>query len=195
MNNLLKRFALILGLIVPAMAMFAQSDAEFKQMIEKNNKMIGDAMKAGNVDKVMAMYTEDAVQLPNNSKMLNGKAEIRKDQEEMVKEGWKVKEYNTNVQSVESQGDIVTEIGTYSMAVQKEGMPEMVRREGKYVCVWEKQADGTLKLKTEIWNHDKNYESMAEAEKVGKDPMMKDKTKDKSKMSEDKSIDQTEENK
>jgi ketosteroid isomerase-like protein len=181
--------------MLPAMAMLAQSDAEVKQMIERNNKMIGEAMMAGNIDKVMAMYTEDAVQLPNNSKMLKGKSAIRMDQEEMVKEGWKVKEYNTNVQSVETHGDVVTEVGTYSMAVQKDGMPDMVRREGKYLCVWEKQADGSLKLQTEIWNHDQNYESMAEG-KMDKDHMMKDKTgKDKSKMTEDKTMEPIDENK
>lgn len=177
------------------MAMLAQSDAEVKQMIERNNKMIGEAMMAGNIDKVMAMYTEDAVQLPNNAKMLKGKSAIRMDQEEMIKEGWKVKEYNTNVQSVETHGDVVTEVGTYSMAVQKDGMPDMVRREGKYLCVWEKQADGSLKLQTEIWNHDQNYESMAEG-KMDKDHMMKDKTgKDKSKMTEDKTMEPMDENK
>lgn len=195
MKKLLVRFALIVFLLLPAMAMLAQSDAEFKQMIERNNKMIGEAMMAGNIDKVMAMYTEDAVQLPNNAKMLKGKSAIRMDQEEMVKEGWKVKEYNTNIQSVEAHGDVVTEVGTYSMAVQKDGMPDMVRREGKYLCVWEKQADGSLKLQTEIWNHDQNYESMAEG-KMDKDHMMKDKTgKDKSKMTEDKTMEPMDENK
>lgn len=127
MKKLLTRLSLFAFLMLPAMSMLAQSDAEFKQMIERNNKMIGEAMMAGNIDKVMAMYTEDAVQLPNNAKMLKGKSAIRMDQEEMVKEGWKVKEYNTNVQSVEAHDNVVTEIGTYSMAVQKDGMPDMVR--------------------------------------------------------------------
>lgn len=176
---------------------YAQSDAELKQMIESNNKMIGDAILAGDNEKALSLYAEDAVQLPNNAKMLNGLSEIRKDQEESMKEGWKVKQYSTNVHTVESHGDIVTEIGSYQIGVQKDGTNELVRREGKYVCLWEKQADGSLKLKTEIWNHDQDYsETMAETsnDKMGNDPLMKDKETDKSKTSEVKAIDDDQNN-
>lgn len=195
MKKVITRLALLFCLIAPAMAVLSQSDDELKQMIESNNKMMGDAMKAGDIEKALVLYSDDAVQLPNNAKMLNGIAEIRKDQEEMVKEGWKVKEYTTKIQSVESHGDIVTEIGTYTIGLTKEGTTDMLHREGKYLTMWKIQTDGSLKIKTEMWNHDQNYELMAATEKMGKDPMMKDKDmKDKSKMSEDKSI-ETEENK
>lgn len=196
MKKFISRLFLLSAIGIMSLASYAQSDAELKQIIERNNKMAGDAMKAGDTEKVLSLYAEDAVQLPNNAKMLNGISEIRKDQEEMLKEGWKVKEYNTNVQTVESHGDIVTEIGTYLIGVQKEGTSELIRREGKYVCLWEKQADGSLKLKTEIWNHDQSYnETMAETDQDKiKDPMMKDKHKDKSKMSEVKTVDDDQNN-
>lgn len=186
MKKVFARLSLLSAMAVMTMASYAQTDAEMKQMIESNNKMIGEAMKAGDVDKMMTVYAEDAIQLPNNEKMIKGVAEIRKSQESMVKEGWKVKEYTTNVQQVETHGDIVTEIGTYNIKGMKDGSEETFNHEGKYLCLWEKQADGTLKLTTEIWNHDKSPNmGMAEA----KDKMDKDKDwdKDKSKMGEDKS--------
>ncbi len=176
---------------------FAQSEAELKQMIEKNNKIMSDAMKANDVDKAMALYAEDAIQLPNKQEMRQGIAEIRKDAENMVKEGWKVKEYNNNIKSVEAHGDLVTEIGTYSMSVQKEGSNDVHKFEGKYLTLWEKQTDGSLKLKTEVWNEDFDNSSMAESRDIDRENMdnkewnesdksMKDKThKDENKMSDD----------
>jgi ketosteroid isomerase-like protein len=176
---------------------FAQSEAELKQMIERNNKIMSDAMKANDVDKAMALYAEDAIQLPNKQEMRQGIAEIRKDAENMVKEGWKVKEYSNNIKSVEAHGDLVTEIGTYSMSVQKEGSNDVHKFKGKYLTLWEKQTDGSLKLKTEVWNEDFDNSSMAESRDMDRENMdnkewnesdksMKDKNqKDENKMSED----------
>ena len=36
------------------------------------------------------------------------------------------------------------------------GVPNDVVEEGKYLTVWEKQADGSLKVKLETWNSDTN---------------------------------------
>lgn len=208
MKKLLTRLFLLSVMAFMSMAVAAQTDAEYKRMIESNNKMIGEAMKAGDLDRMMTVYADDAIQLPNNEKMVRGASEIRRAQEMMMREGWKVKEYTTNVEKVEAHGDLVTEIGTYSITGMKEGTDETFSHDGKYVCLWEKQKDGTLKLTTEIWNHDEDNSGMAEAnENRIDDPTMDDKMKDrhkemhkdmdkdKSDMSKDKSMeDQSDDN-
>lgn len=139
----------------------AQSEAELKQMIEKNNKIMIDAVKADDVEKAMALYHDDIIQLPSDGKIVRGKDAVRRDIESHRNDGWNVKEYSMNIEEVELNGNIVTEIGTYKMAIQKEGASDSQNFEGNYLTQWEKQADGALKLKTEIWNYDSKNSGMA----------------------------------
>jgi ketosteroid isomerase-like protein len=138
-----------------------QSETELRQMIEKNNKIMADAMKADDVEKALALYDDDIIQLPAGDKIIRGKEGVRRDIEASRKAGWKVKEYTMNIEDIELHGDVVTEIGTYKMSVQKDGSADASKFEGKYLTQWEKQSDGSLKLKTEIWNYDNNNSSMA----------------------------------
>jgi ketosteroid isomerase-like protein len=36
------------------------------------------------------------------------------------------------------------------------GMPNDFEDQGKYLTIWEKQSDGSLKIKVEMWNTDVN---------------------------------------
>ncbi|NJK85592.1 MAG: hypothetical protein HC906_06145 [Bacteroidales bacterium] len=52
--------------------------------------------------------------------------------------------------------NIITEIGTYEIKLTVPGMENEVQDNGKYLTIWEQQNDGSLKIKTEIWNTDTN---------------------------------------
>lgn len=164
--------ALLSLMLMFAFSAMAQSDAELKQKIEKMNKDMAQAMIAGDHEKNLQYYTDDVVSLPSYDKMMTGKDAIKKSMDEMAKSDWKIKDFNFETVSVETNGNIITEIGKYRMEMSKAGMAESMKDEGKYLTLWEKQADGSLKIKTEIWNTDKNpWEEMSAMQKDNKNIM------------------------
>lgn len=170
-----------LGLMLGfAFTAIAQSDADVKQKIEKMNKEMAEAVIAGNHEKNLQYYTDDVVSLPSYEKMMQGKDAIKRAMDEMSKSEWKVKDFNFETVSVETNGNLVTEIGKYRMEMTKEGMEQAMKDEGKYLTIWEKQKDGSLKIKTEIWNTDKNpWEEMRAMSDNDHKKMMGDKHDDK----------------
>lgn len=134
----------------------AQSDEDTKSKIEKMNVEMAEAMMNGDYEKGLNYYTDDALSLPNNSPMLKGIEAIKKSNEAMANSGMKVKSFETETIKTISCGDLVIEIGTYVIVLEMEGMEKTINDHGKYVTIWEKQPDGTLKIKIETWNSDIN---------------------------------------
>lgn len=180
MKKLISRSTLLSVMVAFSVTVIAQTEAGIKQRVEKMNKEMADAMIAGDHEKSLAFYTNDVISLPSYDKMKVGKAEIKSDMDEMMKSGWKVKSCTFETVSLETNGEIITEIGKYKMEMIKEGMAMPMKDEGKYLARWEKQTDGSLKIKTEIWNSDINpWEEMsAMKKKEGKSMMGETKDKD-----------------
>jgi ketosteroid isomerase-like protein len=135
---------------------YSQNTDELKARIMKNNEMLAKAMVDGNSQESMSMYTNDAVSLPNFGKMVSGIDAIKKSNDEMMSSGMKIKSVEFNTVSVNAYGNIVSEIGTYKMSVAMPGMTTPTDDTGKYLTLWEKQPDGSLKIKVETWNTDSN---------------------------------------
>jgi ketosteroid isomerase-like protein len=145
--------AIIVALFTTSIG-FAQSNEQYKAQIEKINKEMVKAMVSGNADESMSFYTDDAISLPNYDKMLEGKDALRKSNEAMTKAGWKVTSFEPVTLKVMSCDKTITEIGTYKIIFSMDGMPNPVQDTGKYVTIWEKQSDNSLKIKVETWNTD-----------------------------------------
>lgn len=143
-------------LLVSSSYVFSQSDSELKSKIEKINKDMAAAMVAGNTEKSLSYYTQDAISMPAYEKMHEGKDDIKKSNEEMMKSGSKITAFETTTQKVMSCDKNITEIGTYKISFTMAGKPDAMKDHGKYVTMWEKQPDGSLKVKLEIWNSDMN---------------------------------------
>jgi uncharacterized protein (TIGR02246 family) len=134
----------------------AQSNEDLKSKIEKMNQEMTKAMMTGNVQANLKFYTDDAISMPNNGPMVKGIDGIRKSNEAMQSEGVKITNFEINTLQVNSSGNMVSEIGTYKMSMTMAGGSGEMKDEGKYLNLWEKQPDGSLKIKTEIWNTDSN---------------------------------------
>jgi ketosteroid isomerase-like protein len=133
---------------------FSQTDQELKQAIEGINKELAKSMLEGDFSKSLKYYSNDAITMPNNAKMVQGIDEIKKSNETMIQSGIKMKTFEANTLQVKSCGNLVTEIGTYKLSMIIPGVPGDYEDFGKYLTIWEKQADGSLKIKIEMWNTD-----------------------------------------
>ncbi len=136
-------------------AAFSQSETELKMKIEKLNMEMSKAMIAGDMDKSLSFYTADVISLPNYDKMLTGLDALKKSNEEMKKAGWSVTSFRTKTISATGCGNLITELGTFEISFAMKGSDQLMMDTGKYVTIWEKQQDGSLKIKVEIWNTDK----------------------------------------
>ena len=167
----LKSAILLLVSLFTASVVFSQTNEAYKEKIEKMNKEFTKAMLEGNMEKTFSMYAQDAISMPSYEPMKEGLAAIKKSNEEMMKSGFKVKSFETKVMKVNSTGNMITEIGTYKITMTMPGMDKPMDDHGKYLTIWEKQNDGSLKIKVETWNSDVNPMSMM--------PGMHDKDKNK----------------
>jgi ketosteroid isomerase-like protein len=133
-----------------------QSPRDYKSEIEDLNKEMVRNMLEGNLEKSFSMYTSDAISMPSNEPMREGIAAIRKGAEEMAKMNMKITSFEPTTLKVMADGKLITEIGTYKIKLTMPGMDQPVEDHGKYLTIWEKQADKSLKVKVEIWNSDIN---------------------------------------
>ncbi len=135
---------------------YAQSTDEWIPVIEKLNQEIGQALIEGDIEKSMSFYSEDAISMPNNGNILEGIEAIRKSTLEMQASGSKVISYNAHPLYLMLCNDKLIEIGKFRISFTVPGMPNVEEDAGKYLTIWEKRADGTLKIKLETWNSDAN---------------------------------------
>lgn len=147
----------------------SQTSAEYKTKIEKINKEMAKYMIEGNTEKNLSLYTTDAISLPSYEPIHDGLAAIRKASEEMSKSGWKCTSFVPTTLKVMPNGNLITEIGTYKITMTMPGMDKPMDDHGKYLTVWEKQKDGSLKVKIETWNSDVDPMSMMKPMQAGMD--------------------------
>jgi uncharacterized protein (TIGR02246 family) len=134
----------------------SQSTDELRDKIVKLNQQMAKAMMEGNSQATLSLYTKDAITLPNYGEMVKGIDAIKKSNDEMMASGMKINSMEFNTVMVNTYGNVVSEIGTYKMSATMPGMATPMDDTGKYLTLWEKQPDGSLKIKVETWNTDKN---------------------------------------
>ena len=141
-------------------AVAAAAPAGENERLMKEVEAIGDAlakaMLEDDVDTMLGMYVEDAISLPNFSPRMDGIEAFRKSHDEMAGAGMKILSFTNEPTDVWKAGDQVIEIGKYTISLEMPGAPAAIDDVGKYMTVYVRQADGSLKIKAETWNTDMN---------------------------------------
>jgi len=111
------------------------------------------AAGAKDVEKTVSFYSEDAIVMPPNAPADTTKGAIRKGWQDLVASPGLTISWRTTKVEVAKSGDLACLSGTYQLTMNDpSGKP--INDHGKYVEVWEKQADGKWKCGTDIWNSD-----------------------------------------
>jgi uncharacterized protein (TIGR02246 family) len=124
---------------------------------------------AGDANTLANMYTDDAYSLPDNTPMWKGRDNILAGNKKEMQSGVKYSGLTTKTLNVFGSGDIVYEIGTYSITFIPSNMTESVTDNGKYIDIWQKQVDGSWEIKADIWNSNFNPASTTQAGAKEKD--------------------------
>lgn len=125
------------------------SDVEgLQDEIEATNARFESHVAAQQWDSVAALYTSDAIMMPQGAPMQRGANAIRDGFVQMGEQGG-VSNIRIETSEVEASGDLAYEIGQYTL----EGRGgEQVDR-GKYLIVWKREGDN-WKIYRDIFNSD-----------------------------------------
>ena len=156
---------LMLVLIFSAVNLFAQTDnsSELKMKLRPMLDSYEKACLSGNYNAIAGFYTDDAISLPSYQPVMRGKDAILQSEKKDVDEGLKYKTFNIRSSDVYSSGDLAYEIGTYEVDLTSPKMPNEINDHGKYLNVWQRQSDGSWKIKVNTWNSDINPMAMSQA--------------------------------
>lgn len=122
-----------------------------QQVIAENSVRLAEAYNRGDVAAVAAMYADDAVVLPPNLPMQEGRQAIQNFWALAKQIG--IRDLSLQTTRVEERGDAAWEIGVYTLKIQPEGATP-VEDKGKYLVVWKRAGDGSWRLAADIWNTD-----------------------------------------
>jgi ketosteroid isomerase-like protein len=106
-----------------------------------------EAMNSGDIDTLVAIYTDDARLMPPNVPASTGSDAIREAFSGMAADGIRV--YLTDV-AAEVAGDLGYHVGTY---VVKSATDDVLDN-GKFMEVWKHGAGGHWQITDDIWNSD-----------------------------------------
>jgi len=152
-----KLFATLFAFLFAASLLNAQDTAELMKKIQAMNDESAKKMVSGDEAGMWANYTEDVISMPSYEPMLKGIAACKESYKKMNESGMKMTAFKSTVTDILQSGNFVVDIGMYEITMT---MPQMGDQpwsdNGKYMTVWEKQEDGSLKVVVETWNTDNN---------------------------------------
>jgi ketosteroid isomerase-like protein len=149
-------FFILAGALLGPRGVTADDLEETEKMIESMNDRMAKASIEADTVTIFLHYAEDIISMPNYGKMVKGKEALKKQDAEMRKAGMKIHSLDYATVNLWICGDLVCEIGTYGISLTLPGMSKPVADNGKYLNIWEKQSNGSFKIKVEIWNTDVN---------------------------------------
>lgn len=120
------------------------------------NDKAAEMMVANDEAGMWANYSEDVISMPSYEPMLKGIEACKQSYKKMNESGMKMTAFKSVVTDVIDAGNYVVDIGTYKISMSIPGMDMLWDDHGKYMTIWEKQDDGSLKIKVETWNTDVN---------------------------------------
>ena len=105
---------------------------------------------AGDLDRVAAVYAEDAVYLPPHHEAVHGREAIREYLKAPINHG--VSDLAFEVTYIKQQGPIAWDVGTYRMTIPR---TEETKREdrGKYLTVW-RRVGKDWRIAADAWSSD-----------------------------------------
>lgn len=147
---------LVIGLLVGTEAQAQKETDKLKAEIKALNDQMIKAGLGNDMEAMASLYCDNVIHMPNFEPMAKGKKLMLENAKKQKEAGFKMLAMSLNVDEVFPDKLYVIETGTYQITMSIPGMEKPMDDEGKYVTVWERQKDGSLKILVETWNTDTN---------------------------------------
>jgi len=123
-----------------------------KEAIKKITDDFNAAINAGNIDKLVSLYTDDAVRIPPNKPPLVGKEAIRSLFQEQLDQ-FTVQNEGVIV-DLKVSGDLAFVRGSWTSINTPKTGGEPLKYNGSFVSVIQKQPEGSWKVICNIWSNE-----------------------------------------
>jgi uncharacterized protein (TIGR02246 family) len=138
------RVATALLVFVATAAAAAESDNVLETAVHKANAEWAEAMKTGDAAVIAAPYTDDAVFVLADGKCLQGRAAIEALYRDGFQKGALASATKIETKNLVRDGDFAYESGYADVSVVRQG--KTVTKGGRYLTVWQAQANGAWKI-------------------------------------------------
>ena len=155
-KRLFSIFAVILLLILTTNVFSQTTKEEMMKKVEEWNKQFSAAMVANDKAMMLSFYADDAYSLPSYTPMLVGKKAIENSMNMDENSEMKILSFKFNTKDLWMSGDLMCEVGTYDLSLTMGDQSNITHDHGKYLTIYQKQKDGSWKIKADTWNTDTN---------------------------------------
>ena len=131
----------------PAMDVTADVEA-----IKKITDDFNAAINAGDIDKLVSLYTDNVVRIPPNKPALIGK-EANRSMFQEVLDNFTVQNEGVNV-DLKVSGDLAFVRGSWTSTFTPKDEGEPLKYNGSFVFVIQKQPEGSWKVICHIWSNE-----------------------------------------
>jgi len=111
------------------------------------------AAQTKDVDRVISNYADDAVWLPPNAPVVQGKASIRAAWSQFLATPGLTIDWHIEKLDIARSGDLAYTYYKYQMTIQGQD-GKAIGDHGKDLAVWKKQSDGSWKMIADTFNSD-----------------------------------------
>lgn len=133
-------------------AVLSQQSADEQKSIDalaQISRHFSAAYMKGDAEKMVSLYTDDAVIFPGNSDLIRGKEAIRKYW--TLAPGRTITHHMITAVEIKITGDFAYDYGYYEISGRNNG-EAWGPNYGKYLIVWKRGSDGAWKMHLDMWN-------------------------------------------
>lgn len=130
----------------------AKPNTSLKAEIDSINNILDKAMLSGNFEAMMTYYAEDIIVSPGLNPTVKGKAAVKEGYEKNRKDGVKYHSFSGTTEEIWEFENRIYERGTFGMSFSYKDHPKPIGYYGSYFTIWQREGDGSLKIKYVIWN-------------------------------------------
>lgn len=120
------------------------------EAIAELNRLFGDALSSGDVDRLMSMLTDDIIMMAPESPTLEGASAVRARFETTFAEVALVEHWKSFETVIE--GDLAYDLSHYTVTITPVGGGEAVEQSGRNLNILRRQPDGGWKFSRLLWN-------------------------------------------
>jgi ketosteroid isomerase-like protein len=146
--------AVLVGSVLVAACALGTEPSGLVRELDALGATLSQAMVDENSEALLVHYADDAVMLAPNEAKLVGKQAIRENMLASRKSGTDIQSFSGRVEQAWECGGMVYAVGSYAASVAVPGVERPIGDKGKFMSVYRRESDGTLKVLYDMWNSD-----------------------------------------
>ena len=118
------------------------SDEDVAAIKTANDAYVQAALEGG-MEATTEFYTEDTIMVVAGGPMIQGREALKEERKALSKASATVTAFNQTIVKIDGRDNLAFVLGTVSITMEAEGLPEPMQVTGKFLQILRKQEDGS----------------------------------------------------